>query len=186
MPSVLSSKRGFTLFELLLVVLLIGIIYGIFVHKLSQKDKQADADRIDLLTLKPFLQKFVSTKKAVLRCFTPCETCYVYRDGKQVKDLEIPLFKSIPKVYKHDAFGQMNAIEFTAIEGKKREIKDVCFEYSLFENQSSSHYLVEYKENFYLFHPYTKPVEVFESMSAANAAFDTSALLPTEQRSYNF
>ena len=186
MPSASSSKKGFTLFELLLVVLLIGIIYGIFVHKLSQKDKQDEADRINLLTLKPFLQKFVPTEKAVLRCFTPCETCYVYRDGKQVEDLEIPLFESTPEVYKQDAFGQMNSIEFTAIEGKNREIIDVCFEYSLFENQSSSYYVVEYKEKFYLFNPYAKPVEVFESLSAASAVFDTSDLLPTQQRSYNF
>ncbi len=186
MQSASSNSKGFTLFELLLVVLLIGIIYGIFVHKLSQKDTQKEADRISLKTLKSFLQTFSPSDEAVLRCFTPCETCYVYRDGKQIGDLEVPLFESIPNVYNHDTFGQLQRVEFIPIEGKNRAIIDVCFEYTLFANQSSSNYIVEYKENYYLFEPYIKPVTVFESLSEAAALFDTSTLLPTERRSYNF
>ena len=186
MLSASNSRKGFTLFELLLVVLLIGIIYGIFVHKLSQKDKQGEADRLSLKTLKPFLHAFQAGDKAVLRCFTPCETCHVYRDGKQIDDLDIPLFESIPNVYAHDVFGQLNRIEFSAIEGKNGAIQDVCFEYTLFANQSSSNYIVEYKQKYYLFEPYLKPAAVFDTLGEATAVFDTSPLLPTEQRRYNF
>ncbi len=187
MLSVSNSKKGFTLFELILVVLLIGIIYGIFVHKLSQKDKKESAEGIVLETLKPFLESFEPTDKAELRCFTPCETCYVFRDGKQVEDLELPLFKSTPNVYENDAFGQLQRIEFMPIEEKKsKAIKDVCFEYTLYQNHSSSNYIVEYAKKYYLFEAYLKPVSVFESLSEATAAFDIAPLLPTERRNYNF
>ena len=185
MPSALSNKKGFTLFELMIVVLLIGIIYGIFVHKLSQKERRSAKDTVTLETLKTFLSSFSPKEEAVLRCFTPCKTCRVYRDGKQVDDLEISLFEEAPNAYTNDAFGQLRRIEFVPIEGKKKQIMDVCFEFTLFENGSSSNYIVEYDKKAYLFDPYLKPVKVYDSLDAASAAFDKSKLLPTQRRSYN-
>ncbi len=185
MPIVSNNRRGFTLFELLLVVILIGVIYAIFVHKLSQKKVHDESGAFTLETLKTSLSSFPAKRRVELFCFTPCDICNVYRDGKKVEDLDIELFETLPNVYNRDAYGQVQRIEFLSMEDKK-EIKDVCFHFTLFSNQSSSSYIVEYDKKFYLFDAYMQPVRVFENLSDASEAFDESILLPTEQRSYNF
>jgi len=185
MSSATSVKKGFTLFELMLVVLLIGIIYGVFVHKLSQKERNSDKNTVTLETLKGFLLQFSPKREATLRCIDPCDTCYVYRDGKKVNDLEIPLFEKAPNVYRADPFGQLRRISFTPIQGKHGEVLDVCFEFTLFENESSSSYIVDNGEKIYLFDPYMKPVSIFDSLSEAKAVFDKSQLLPTQGQAYD-
>ena len=185
MPSVTSAKKGFTLFELMLVVLLIGIIYGVFVHKLSQKERNSDTNEVTLETLKEFLLQFSPKKTAVLRCLTPCDKCYVYRDGKKAREIEISLFEEAPNVYQSDPYGQLQRMAFTPLQGKHGEALDVCFEFTLFENGSSSSYIVESGDKIYMFDPYMRPVSVFDSLSKAKDIFDKSELLPTQEQVYN-
>jgi prepilin-type N-terminal cleavage/methylation domain-containing protein len=185
MPSATSVKKGFTLFELMLVVLLIGIIYGVFVHKLSQKERHSGKDEVTLETLKEFLLQFSPKRTVVLKCITPCDTCYIFRDGKKAQDLEISLFEEAPNVYSSDPYGQLQRMTFTPIQGKHGEALDVCFEFTLFGNKSSSSYIIEYDKKVYLFDPYLKPVSVFDTLGAAKEVFDKSRLLPTQEQNYN-
>lgn len=183
MPSVSSSKRAFTLFELLLVVVLISIIYGVFVHKLTKKSTASDL-KFSLSTIKQDLQTIPFKKKLEFICIEPCEECYIYVDKHLIKQDPIKLFKESPKVYRPDSFGQIQNIEFLPIEIKENELSNVCFRYELFGNGSSSHYAVEYGSKYYLFDPYMYDVKEAESLSDVSIFFDVSKLLPTSQQDY--
>ncbi len=183
MPTVLSSK-AFTLFELLIVVLLIGILYGIFVHKLS-KPPQADTDKLTLINIKNFLSDLPYKRKAEIICLEPCKECHIYLDGKKADDEGFSLFKTSPNIYFPDNFGQVRTISFLPIIDKNNAINNVCFKFSLFNNKSSSHYGVEDNEKFYLFDPYMKPVEITTSFSDMTVFFDNSKLLPSDTRDYD-
>lgn len=179
-----SNSRAFTLFELLIVVLLIGILYGVFVHKLT-RPPVANSDKLTLKNIKSFLSDFSFKRKAEIICLEPCKTCNVYLDGKKAKTDEFSLFKSAPNVYFPDNFGQVRTISFLPISDKNGAINNVCFKFSLFNNKSSSHFAVESEGKYYLFNPYMKNVKESKSFSDLSAFFDNSTLLPSDKRDYD-
>ncbi len=183
MPTV-SNSKAFTLFELLIVVLLISILYGIFVHKLS-KPPQEKTDQLNLVNLKSFLLDIPYKKKIEVICLEPCKECNIYIDNKKTKNDAFSLFKSHPNIYFPDTFGQVRTISFLPILDKKDAINNVCFKYSLFNNKSSSHYVVEDDGIYYLFDPYMKKVQTSKSFSDVTSFFDNSKLLPSDRSDYD-
>ncbi len=183
MPTV-SSNKAFTLFELLLVITLIAVLYGVFVHKLS-RPSTSKVGSLSLTTLKPFMLELPFKKKAELICMEPCQECHIYLDGKPATEEAIKLFKDTPKVYVPDRFGQMRTIDFLPMINTDQTLDNVCFKYEVFNNKSSSYYVVESQKKYYLFDPYMNPVRVTESFSEATAFFDKSKLLPMEKRDYD-
>jgi len=183
MPTV-SNSKAFTLFELLIVVLLISILYGVFVHKLTRAP-QNKTDKLTLMNLKSFLLNIPHKKEIDVICLQPCKKCNIYIDGKKGKSDAFSLFKSTPKVYFPDNFGQLEAISFLPLIDKNRAVNSVCFKYSLFNNKSSSYFVVEDDSKYYLFDPYMKDVKMTKSFSDVTAFFDNSKLLPNDRSDYD-
>ena len=183
MPTV-SNSKAFTLFELLIVVLLISILYGVFVHKLSRAP-QAKTDQLTLMNLKSFLLNIPFKRKIEVLCLEPCKECNIYIDGKKAKSDAFSLFKSSPNIYLPDNFGQVRTISFLPIIDKKGAINNVCFKFSLFNNKSSSYYALEDDSKYYLFDSYMKDVKKTKSFSDVTSFFDNSKLLPNDRRDYD-
>jgi prepilin-type N-terminal cleavage/methylation domain-containing protein len=182
MPTV-SNSKAFTLFELLIVVLLISVLYGIFVHKLTRAP-QAKTDQLTLMNLKSFLLKIPFKRKIEVLCLEPCKECNIYIDGKKAKSDSFSLFKSIPNIYSLDKFGQARTISFLPLIDKNGAMNNVCFKYSLLNNKSSSYYALEDDGKYYLFDPYMKDVKMTKSFSDVSLFFDDSKLLPSDRRDY--
>lgn len=183
MPTV-SNSKAFTLFELLIVVVLISILYGVFVHKLSRPKKQ-ETDKLTLINLKSFLSDIPFKHKAEVICLEPCQECYLYLDGKKADEKGFPLFKKAPQVYFPDRYGQINTVSFLPIMDKNSALHDVCFKFSLFNNKSSSYYAVQEDKKYYLMDPYMQGVKMTHSFSDVTAFFDKTKLLPSDERDYN-
>ncbi len=183
MRNALNSK-GFTLIELLIVILIIGLIYGLFVSNLH--DKKKETQNITLLTMKQALLLQPFKQKSEVICFEPCEECFIYNDDKKTDTSPFSLFKTAPKVYKKDQFSQLQPYTFLAFLDAEEKPQDVCFRFSVFNNKSSSYYLVEAHKKFYLFHPYLKEVEVTSTLSDAKKLLDLHEILPRENRDYDF
>ncbi len=183
MPTV-SNSKAFTLFELLIVVVLISILYGVFVHKLS-RPKQSKTDQLTLMNLKSFLLDIPFKRKIEVICLEPCKECNIYIDNKKSKSDAFSLFKSVPNVYFPDNFGQLKTVNFLAQVDKNDAINNVCFKYTLLNNKSGSYYALEDDGDYYLFDPYMKKVKKTTSFSDVNSFFDKSKLLPSDSRDYN-
>jgi len=179
-----SDNRGFTLFELLIVIILIGLIYGLFVSSLQNKETESDA--ITLLSMKKTLLNQPFKKKSEVICFEPCKECFIYNDNKKTDIKPFTLFKTAPKVYKKDQYGRLEQLRFLSFLDKEDLLQDVCFRFSVFNNRSSSHYLIEADEKFYLFHPYLNDREVIPTLSDAQKLLEYKELLPRDSRDYDF
>ncbi len=183
MRSVLNSK-AFTLFELLIVIILIGLIYGLFVSSLHNKEVQSDA--ITLLSMKKTLLKQSYEKKSEIVCLEPCQECFIYNDGEKSEAKAFSLFKTPPKVYKKDYYGRLEKQQFLPLFNKENVQQDVCFRFSVFNNKSSSNYILEADEKFYVFPAYMRDVNMTKTLEEATKLFDNKSLLPKDSRDYDF
>jgi prepilin-type N-terminal cleavage/methylation domain-containing protein len=174
MKSVLN-KQAFTLFELIVVVILIGIIYGVFVDKLATKPHQRND--VTLPTIKEFLEKFAFKKSARVVCNKECKQCYVYVDDTKV-DASFELFTSEPTVYTLDETGRQESLTFTPRFDKEDKLEETCFEYKIFKNGGADTYIVSHEDTFYVFKTLEKKPKIFTSMNEAVEFFDHKTLLP--------
>ena len=188
MPSASSSKGGFTLFELLLVIVLIAVLYGVFISKLSSKPKAGEAVAVTIGTVGAYLQLFEEQAEGdvELVCQNACLDCDVYTGGKKVEESTVHLFESAPAVYRRDGLGQFQPVTFLPVKDSDGVLQDVCFRYTLFENGSGSSYIVGYGDDFYLFDAYLLPVTKYRALEEAETAYNKTALIPDDERQYTF
>jgi hypothetical protein len=171
----------------MIVVVLIAVLYGVFISRMTQSPKKNRQESVTIETLKQLLEAFPASQKREIICLEPCTECRIYLDGKAVKGTSLSLFNAPPAVLVRDRYGQFVPKRFLPLDDPKNGIKDVCFRYRLFRNGSASSYIVQTESRaFYLFRPYLYPVKRVDSLEDAVAAFDTEKLLPTERRNYNF
>ncbi|BCD63170.1 hypothetical protein NitYY0826_P11 (plasmid) [Nitratiruptor sp. YY08-26] len=178
----IASKSSFTLFELLIVILIISIIYGIFIERLNSKEEEIK--RLGLEDIHEFLSSYDFNESVKLRCVDQGRSCYLFLDGQ--KREKIPFsFRSEPKVYDFDIHGMLSQVRFVPLfEGNMP--KDVCFEYDLYPNGSGSSYIVEYEKRYYVFYSYLHPVRIVKSIAKAQDLFDPTPWIPTDSSDYNF
>ena len=160
------NKKAFTLIELLIVLIIIGVVYTLFNPKLTNKK---EISRFE--DLKKFLvSKYKPPIK--LECFgQKCEKCFV--NNKELKEYQI--FTSKPKTYLFDTSGYISEKEFE---------DDKCFEYQIYKNKSSENILVEKDNQFYVFYSYFKKPKVFANYDDALNEYDNKNFLP--QDNYEF
>lgn len=185
MPNASKNRTAFTLFELLIVVVLIAIIYGVFIQRL-QSVGNPEA-RITLQTLPQLLDTFPEGLRREVICTEPCKECRIYIDGEAVKGDAFALFAQSPVVWVKDRYGQMKEKNFLPLFDPDHGTKEVCFRYRRYRNGSGSSYIVQNGEtSFVRFPAYLSAVETFSTLEAAEGAESHEALLPTEARRYTF
>jgi len=87
-------KQAFSLIELLIVILIIGIVYTLVVGNFDKvKDKN---QKLTLENLKEYLQDLPYEKSAELLCMNDCKECKILLDGET--DRELDGFLNILKV----------------------------------------------------------------------------------------
>ena len=177
-----ASKSSFTLFELLIVILIISIIYGIFIEKISSKDAATKREGIEGIV--KLLATFDFNQSASFVCTKECKECFIEIDGKKKESIE-PFFQTI-KVYDFDINGILSPIKFTPIFDKNGNPQEVCLRLSLYPNGSHSSYIVEDGDRFYVFYAYMRPPKVADTITKASELFDPSQWIPTDSSQYNF
>ncbi len=169
-----SNKKAFTLLELLIVVLIIGIAYSIVIAKFNNPTKEVGT----LLTLKDDLAKikkdaYGDTLDLVCKGEN-CESCAIYIENKQTEK-KPEIFTEMPKVHQFDENGYME---------EKQYGKDICFVYQLFPNGSGSSMLLEYKKEYYVFYPTVEKTKSFTYYEDALKEFDPKNFIPTGTNEY--
>ncbi|SMC10182.1 hypothetical protein [Nitratiruptor tergarcus] len=177
------SKSSFTLFELLIVILIISILYGVFIQKLHTKEHLSKS--LGLQDIKTLFEEYDFNESAKITCINKCQECYIFIDGIRRDKIE-GFFDKEVSVYDFDIHGILSPVKFPPLFDANGNPQEVCFAYELFSNGSNSSYIVEYKDKFYIFYAYMKPVKVVDSISEAQKYFDPSEWIPTDSSQYNF
>jgi len=155
-------KKGFTLVELLIVVLLVSLIYflGFSNIKLAKKEPKA----LSPLNLKETISASKNfTGQLSLLCVNKCKTCLLRHDissGYQPYSHGIDLTDI--KAYTIDSRNSLMQIEYERYDDKK-----VCLRMDFYPNGSSTQIILENKEGAYFLPAYFEKAKKFASVEDA-------------------
>ncbi|MDR0761474.1 MAG: prepilin-type N-terminal cleavage/methylation domain-containing protein [Campylobacteraceae bacterium] len=171
------TRSGFTLFELLLVMLLLVIIYGLFMQNFVFENDPYEED-VKLERLNLYLLESISKRKAKvsLKCVEDCSECHVLLDGIDTNKT-ISLFDKEfePTAYKYDG-KRLDRITYDDYYKDEYKREKVCFDYSVYPNGSADKVVLEYQNKVYLLENYMEEGRVFASLDEASDYLDEKQL----------
>jgi prepilin-type N-terminal cleavage/methylation domain-containing protein len=158
-------KRAFSLIELIIVVVIMGVVYTLAVNNFELiKDKKIN---VNLKNIKQYLKSIEHNSSVELLCLDDCSTCIVYVDDKVYKDandFDEFLDESI-EVYSYDfqlGFQEYSKKVYFDDHGVE---KNVCFSFGVDEKGVSDQIVVVFKDKVYDFTSYFDGVVVYNSLS---------------------
>ncbi len=146
-------KKAFTLFELIIVVILISIIYYFALSNLNLK--QNKLDMVTLMNLKQTLNGFEFNDEIALKCIDSMQDleyleCLVIIDGEIQKEKIEQLFKGCPQSYEYSR--EQKLLEFSDIKlDEFSNSLDICFEFIVNKNGDSSQMVVDMNDEVFIF-----------------------------------
>jgi prepilin-type N-terminal cleavage/methylation domain-containing protein len=158
------QKHAFTLLELLLVVLIMGIVYGLAVNAIKRYGERSFV--LSLVTLPEYLEGFHHQNHVALLCTDECRECRVMVDGSEVQKVE-PFLKGPVRAYRFDTALGTRDIVFTPYYDEEGRESEVCLLFELFPNGSSSEMIIEAKERIVDFPGYFGTPKRFDSLEEA-------------------
>jgi prepilin-type N-terminal cleavage/methylation domain-containing protein len=157
-------KKAFSLIELMIVIVIMGVVYTLSVQSFSNKSDVLS--RVTLLNLKEHMQTKKYDKSVKLICLDDCKSCNLYIDGRRSSVIEHLLDDSV-RIYRYEFFsGTFEATKEVYFNNDDVQ-EDVCFSYSINKQGVGEQVLVEYKNKVYDFTTYLTPTAVYPSLAEA-------------------
>jgi prepilin-type N-terminal cleavage/methylation domain-containing protein len=171
------KRGGFTLFELLLVMLLLAITYSLFIQTFAfESDPYEEEVKLEKLNL--YLLESIGQHKAkvTLKCVEDCSQCHVLIDGVDTNKT-IALFdrEFEPISYKYDG-KRLEKVTYDDYHKDEHKRERVCFDYSVYPNGSADKVVLEYQNRVYLMENYMEDGKVFASLDEARDYLDEKQL----------
>ena len=166
----MKSRPAFSLIELMLVVVIIGIVYAMALSSFKAPEKE-DIDSSSLRTLPQYLRKNFSLMDAKIVCFKPCGKCQLMVDGELNQD-SIDLFSSSDVTsYALDVKGFAQEKEFVP-----HDITDgyteACFILHKRANDSISPIVLESEGKFIYYRAGYEEVQEYDSLASIQAEYE--------------
>jgi len=147
----IKFRKSFTIFELLIVVVIISIVYTLFIQGLNRFEKKTEY--LKLTGLYEFLSENDFNDDTSIECTLDyvgkCGNCTMYIDGvKSGEPFDLFQDKKITSYFLSED-DELEEIDL----GKRRldrDLRKICFKYTLKSNDSSSSFLLEYDDNSYI------------------------------------
>lgn len=163
----LVKRRAFSLIELLIVIMIIGVIYTLVVGNFNSIAEEKT--KLTLKNLKEYLLSIEHNKNVKILCLDDCSQCDIIVDGEKDKSIEDFLDEGI-KIYRYDFLYGYTAIEQEVYFNAEDVEEDVCFSYEIDKSGVGSQVLVEFKEKFYDYTSYFTKVQVYDSIAQVQEA----------------
>ena len=157
-------KRAFSLIELLIVIVIVGVVYTLAVSKLQSVGEEKLSP--SLLTLKEYLSTFFKedVHQVKLVCLDECSECLVLVDGREHTKMDAFFDESI-EVYRFDPLYGAVEIEKGVYFNEDDVQEDLYFSFSLSSKKVAQQMIVVYKEKAYDYTNYFEPTKVYDSLS---------------------
>jgi len=162
-------KKAFTLIELLIVVVIIGVVYGLVIGSMKKiNDKEA---HLGFESLPQFAQSFYQRNHVAFVCTDNCRECILYVDEAPIKKVDAFMRDERHlRFWHYDANTGMQELLFTPLFDEDDREFDVCFRYEIFEDGSSSEMIIETKEHTYDYHGSLSGVTSYPTLQEAQDA----------------
>lgn len=125
-------KKGFSLLELLIVVVIIGVVYTLVVSNFSHF--QGMPEKPTLAKLKNFLRAIPYEKKVELICLRECSRCFVFVDGAKQEEFDKKLEGFLPQAvesYRYSSKTGFEPMEERVFFSDEHNYEKICFSYAL-------------------------------------------------------
>jgi prepilin-type N-terminal cleavage/methylation domain-containing protein len=125
-------RKGFSLLELLIVVVIVGLIYTLALNNLEQKSEIQEPVRLS--NLKDFLQKIPHQKSVRFLCLDECKSCYILSDGEHLEEYDTLLDKLVDEdieIYSYTMRNRFELQEKGIYFTDEREYENICFSYEV-------------------------------------------------------
>lgn len=150
MPIMKRSRSAMTLFELLVVMTIVGIVYSIGIFTL--KKEKVLAPNMKITTLKTTLLSLSQPSEIRMVCDIPCQECRVYTSGAKL--LTTLHLESSTKIFRYgfDRFGALKGWG-NVVARTEKGLSQGCFEISLRPDGTITPLLLKSNHTFYAYTP---------------------------------
>jgi prepilin-type N-terminal cleavage/methylation domain-containing protein len=176
------NSNGFSLFELIIVIFIIGLVYSLITITLP---KQSVTKELNLLNLQKYLQNIKKENSSLkLICVNSCSECYIIENDTINRDItiELDLDKEL-EIFKRDVFDEIRSIEFNKVKIDNEEMS-VCMELEVYNNLSTSSFIIENYDSFYAIPSFFKESREFNTKDEAVDYLYSKDLFPTGKDDY--
>ncbi len=161
-------RKAFSLIELMIVIVIIGVVYTLAINNFQKIEEEAT--KVNLHTLKEYLQKFPHAENVKFLCLNQCTSCNIFVDGEKQKDLEgvfDGMLDEDIKVYRFDF--NLGVVQQTPeIYFNQEDVEeDVCFSYTIDEQGIGEQVLIEYKKEVYDYSSFFGSIPIYETLQDA-------------------
>ena len=165
--SLTVKRKAFTLFELMIVVVIVGIIYALVLSNFNTRKK---VRILKIANIKEaLLPHWNKGKRIDFYLYDHCQKSAIFINGIYQEKLEIAMdnaqFKNI-EVYKPDNRGESQKEEFTPIMIDNK-LHKVCLKYTLFPNGSNSSFILKKDKQYTVLYPYFQETNSSGDLSEA-------------------
>ena len=161
-------KKAFSLIELLIVILIIGVVYTLSIGNLQKMGDDSN-DKLTLENLKEYLQGFDHDRSVKLLCLDDCLECNIFVDGKKVKGIDSFLDSSV-KIYRYEFYAGIHEKSQEVYFTTEDVEEDVCFSYAVDKKGVGNQVIVEFKNRVYDFSTYLSSTPIYNSLDEAQEA----------------
>lgn len=145
-----NTRKGMSLFELLIVMTIIGVVYSIGVFTL--KTEKATAQVLNLSTLKTTLLSLSTSGKLRLVCDTSAQECRIYSaNGKMLTTAHLQ-FKGTVQRYGYDRFGELRPLGNVIVQNEGKSVQS-SFEFTLNQDRTVTPLILKNSDHFYVYTP---------------------------------
>jgi len=160
------NKKAFSLIELLIVIVIIGVVYTLAIKGFAQVAD--NTKQVSIGSLKEYLQSIPHENRVEFLCLDDCSSCDVFVDGEIAKSLKGKFdnfLDSSVKVYRYDFYqGLLPITEKTYFNDEGVE-ENICFSYSVDKGGVGDQVFVEYNKKVYDFTAYFEKIAVYNTTS---------------------
>ncbi|MDD2828316.1 MAG: type II secretion system protein [Sulfuricurvum sp.] len=144
------SRSGMTLFELLIVMTIVGIIYSIGLFTL--KKEHITAPTLNLTTLKTTLLALSQSGEIRLNCDTSCHECRIISNDDTLLTTANLKATGVLQRYGFNRFGELTPWG-KVVTQSKGEMSQGCFEMTLHPDGSTTPLILKSDTTFYAYTP---------------------------------
>ena len=147
-----TFRLGMTLFELLIVIMIVGIVYSLGMF--TVKKERIASTTLPLSGIKTSLTATEHSGLIRLVCDKACRDCRIL-DAKQSPIGYLRLqSESTPQRYGFDRYGELRPIG-PAVVRTEKGLEQACFEFTLFPDGTSTPLILKDNASYYAYTPLT-------------------------------